>query len=127
MGGGTAMRFLIFVALIFTGCGSLVGLDSQTGLVNHELTSESESPVRQHGGRDVMNVSPTIAISGGGLLLFFVMLAKIIRLRQVVRIMVLSIEEVGVKELKSAISKKAFRTGVSDYVYRIVRREEKKK
>ncbi len=122
------MRFLILLCLFFVGCASTKPVvKTQLGLGNRNSDYELSSQISQAGGRDVLNVSPTIAITGsGGLLLFCVMLAKMIKLRQVIRIMVLSIEEAGVKDLKSAISKKAFRAGVSDYVYRMVRGEMKR-
>lgn len=121
------MRFLTLLCLFFVGCCAKPELNTQLGLGNRNSDYEIGSEVSQVSGRDVFNVSPTIAITGsGGLLLFFVMLAKMVKLRQVIRIMVLSIEEAGMKELKSAISKKAFRAGVSDYVYRMVVSEKKK-
>jgi len=122
------MRYLsIYLQVtVFLICGCANG-PVRMGLVNRELPSAAQSEVSQRGGRDVINVSPTLAVSGGGGVILAMGLltaaGRWMRARRTVRTMVSAIENLNDRpgrEVKRQSSRAALSAGVADYLHGVV-------
>jgi hypothetical protein len=59
------MKWMICAVMVaVVGCGNWMRTQARVGAMNSEPAAKGV--VDQVGGRDVLNVSPTVAVSGGG-------------------------------------------------------------
>jgi hypothetical protein len=112
-------------------CGCLSPVRMATKVAGSEQMSRNSSEVEIFGGRDVMNVSPTLAMSGGGGIMAGVILIGTtlgwMRSRRTLRAMISAIEQVeDGQEVKQQISRAALAAGVADYLHGRVKKVRKK-
>jgi len=121
------MRMMLCAILVLGGCGTWMRGQARVGAVSTEATARGG--VEQSGGRDVFNVSPTVAVSGGGGIVLIVgamVVGRLSRTRRALRAVVSGIEEtdgeIG-REVKRRVSRSALAAGVGDYLHGVVKRE----
>ncbi|MFA5864491.1 MAG: hypothetical protein WC975_07360 [Phycisphaerae bacterium] len=125
------MRLFFCLIVILSGCVGPMRTVAQMGLTNRELASAAETAVKQEAGRDVFNVSPNLAISGGGgviFLIFCTLLMKWFKSKRTLKTVVSAIEglEGSVSgDVKHRISRKALEVGVADYLHGVVKVNKK--
>ncbi len=123
------MRTMVCAVILVCGCGNSMRAQARVGLAERETSAKAAGAVEQTRGRDVFNVSPTLAVSGGGgvVLLAGLMLAmSLVRSRRTVRAMVSAIEgmdETIGKDVKREIARAALGAGVGDYLHGVVRKK----
>jgi hypothetical protein len=114
------------------GCLSPVRTMARAELAGNKQESRNANETRICGGGDVMNVSPTVALSGGGgILMGVVMMGMMMvgwrRSRRTLRTMIGAIEKLeDGKDVKREISRAALAEGVADYLHGKVRKDGKK-
>jgi hypothetical protein len=116
----------ILVPVVIVGCLSPVRTAARVGTVE----KEQKTDVQLAGGRDVLNVSPTVAVSGGGGMLAMGLMMTLtgwLRSRRTLKAMVKAIEELADGgETKQQVAKAALKAGVADYLHGNIRRWVKK-
>ena len=114
---------LIFLSLA-AGCLSPVKSDVRAAVVEKTLACNTQTDVA--GGRDVFNISPTVAVSGGGGILACLLIASLggwLRSRKTLKAIVGCIEKMAEgAEVKAGIAKAAREGGVADYLHGKVQR-----
>jgi hypothetical protein len=122
-------RNIWILGIVMTaGCLSPIRTTATAELASRDEVSRNSSQVEISGGRDVMNISPTLAMSGGGGILMGVILVGAaivgwIRSKRTLRTMISAIEQMeNGKEVKEQIAKAALSAGVADYLHKKVRK-----
>lgn len=125
----TARRVCILAALALTaGCHALDELDCQLGVANRSQRVSSHNRVEQRSGGDAVNLSPTVAVTGGGTIAMVVMvllLAGQRRSRRALRAVIAAIERLSTRrsaEAKREIARQALRHRTADYLHGFVKR-----
>ena len=120
------MRRMFFMTLLFVliaGCANSGRMQMKSGLVFPDQASTSDARVEQTGNRDVVNWSPSVAVTGGGgvaLLILAGMFLTTRKPRKALNAIVRTIETLDNpqgKRLKTRIAKEALGTGVADYLH----------
>ena len=118
---------------LIAGCSSRIGVDPklvQRGQVQagkDQLAHQTSAATGDEG--TAVNISPAVAIYGGGGLLIFVLLIvaavmvrAFLRLRCGFGVLAWSIESCGNRQIKSQVTKKSLQLGIGDLIHRQVRR-----
>jgi hypothetical protein len=91
--------------------------------VEREATTSAAGKVVQSGGRDTVNLSPTLAVSGGGGVLFLIVCAlgmNWARTRRTLRTVVSAVDRLdpaAAGKVKKRVLHGALNAGVADYLH----------
>ncbi len=127
------------ISLVFAGCARIPTgidhnlLDADILAKGVDTSASSSSDQQMNAGRDVINISPVVAIKGAGAIalatgtICMIVFAIIYsRARKAMRAMAWAIEYMppeAAEVAKAGVSKQAYKEGISDYVYRRVQRD----
>jgi hypothetical protein len=121
---------IILGVVVICGCLSPVRMAAK--VAGSEQMSHNSSQVEISGGRDVMNVSPTLAMSGsGGIMAGMILIGTTLgwmRSRRTLRAMITAIEQMDDgQEVKRQIARAALAAGVADYLHGKIKKAGKRK
>lgn len=123
------IRWISILASVIMMGGCLSPVRMAAKVAGSEQMSRNSSAVEIHGGRDVMNVSPTLALSGGGGIAAGMVLIGTtlgwLRSRRALRAIISVIEQLEEgQEVKRQISRAALAAGVADYLHGKVKKSK---
>ncbi len=127
------MRKFIVVVLVAAGCGNQMRAAARVGTVEREAATSAAGKVVQSGGRDTVNLSPTLAVSGGGGVVFLIICAlgmNWARTRRTLRTVVSAVDGLDTSvagKVKKRVLRGALEAGVADYLHGQVRKNHCKR
>lgn len=119
----------VLLSVLVNGCAAVDKPDTQFGVANRSQRIAPATTVSQRSGRDAVNLSPSIAVTGSSGLAVVVLVAmwrELRRSRRALRAVVAAVETLDKSygcEVKTRIAQKALVAKVADYLHRIVTKE----
>jgi len=116
-------KFWVMV-VIMAGCASVPLRESSFEIAGYDKAVKDYSSFYAQAGEDVVNISPTIALTGGGWVFFVICLIGLVRSRRTLKSIVRAIEQLDPtisQSAKNAILRQVLDDKVADYLHRIVR------
>lgn len=123
------MRMLLPITLVLMcGCANSIPTHARLGVLNRDPVTTATAGVHQASGRHAVNVSPSLAVSGGGGLLFLMALVATwnwMRTRRTLKAVVGAVEQLEdpfARKVKRGVAREALAAGIADTLHAAVRR-----
>jgi hypothetical protein len=122
------MRCFMVLVFVVAGCGNQMRASARVGTVEREVANSAAGKVVQSGGRDTVNLSPTLAVSGGGGVVFLIVCAlgmNWARTRRTLKTVVSAVEGLDTAvagKVKTRVLRGALNAGVADFLHGHVKR-----
>ena len=111
---------------MLVGCAAMPLRESSLELAGYDKSAKDYSSFRAEAGGDVINLSPTVALAGGGgWLICLLCIAEVMRSKRALKSMVRAVEKLEPDIAiiaKQAILAEVLKANISDYLHKIVKR-----